>query len=70
MEFVLQTARQKAEQNRIEAEGIRDAQIIIQEGMTENNIAWRSLQVLENLASSPNAKIIITDGKAPVLINE
>ena len=70
MEFVLQTARQEAEQKRIEAEGIRDAQIIIQEGMTENNIAWRSLQVLEELASSPNAKIIITDGKAPVLINE
>ena len=70
MEFVLQTARQEAEKNRIEAEGIRDAQIIIQEGMTDNNIAWRSLQVLQELASSPNAKLIITDGKAPVLINE
>lgn len=70
MEFVLQTARQDAEKKRIEAEGIRDAQIIIQEGMTDNNIAWRSLEVLEKLASSPNAKLIITDGKAPVLINE
>ena len=29
MEFVLQTARQDAEKKRIEAEGIRDAQIII-----------------------------------------
>lgn len=70
MEFVLQTARQDAEKKRIEAEGIRDAQIIIQEGMTDNNIAWRSLEVLQELASSPNAKLIITDGKAPVLINE
>lgn len=70
MEFVLQSARQEAEKKRIEAEGTRDAQIIIQEGMTENNIAWRSLEVLEVLASSPNAKIIITDGKTPVLINE
>ena len=68
MEFVLQTAR--PEKKRIEAEGIRDAQIIIQEGMTDNNIAWRSLEVLKELASSPNAKLIITDGKAPVLINE
>ena len=70
MEFVLQTARQDAEKKRIEAEGIRDAQIIIQEGMTDNNIAWRSLEVLQELASSPNAKLIITNGKAPVLINE
>ncbi|MBN32246.1 MAG: spfh domain, band 7 family protein [Crocinitomicaceae bacterium] len=70
MEFVLQTARQEAEKKRIEAEGIRDAQIIIQEGMTDNNIAWRSLEVLQELAASPNAKLIITDGQAPVLINE
>ncbi len=70
MEFVLQTARQEAEKKRIEAEGTRDAQMIIQEGMTDKNIAWRSLQVLQELASSPNAKLIITDGKAPVLINE
>ena len=69
MEFVLQRERKEAERKRIEAEGIRDAQKIIKEGITESNIEWRSLEVLKELSSSPNAKLIITDGKTPFLIN-
>ena len=69
MEFVLQRETKEAERKRIEAEGIRDAQNIIKEGITKDNIEWRSLEVLKELSSSPNAKIIITDGKTPVLIN-
>ena len=42
---------------------------IIKEGITDANIEWRSLEVLRELSASPNAKIIITDGKTPVLIN-
>ena len=70
MEFVLQRERKEAERKRIEAEGIRDAQKIIKEGITESNIEWRSLEVLKELSSSPNAKLIITDGKTPFLIND
>tara|TARA_B100001741_G_scaffold123038_1_gene101383 strand:- start:995 stop:1768 length:774 start_codon:yes stop_codon:yes gene_type:complete len=69
MEFVLQRETKEAERKRIEAEGIRDSQNIIKEGITDANIEWRSLEVLRELSSSPNAKIIITDGKTPVLIN-
>jgi regulator of protease activity HflC (stomatin/prohibitin superfamily) len=69
MEFVLQRERKEADRKRIEAEGIRDAQKIIKEGITESNIEWRSLEVLKELSSSPNAKLIITDGKTPFLIN-
>jgi regulator of protease activity HflC (stomatin/prohibitin superfamily) len=69
MEFVLQREKKEAERKRIEAEGIRDAQIIIKEGITEGNIEWRSLEVLKEISTSPNAKLIITDGKTPVLIN-
>lgn len=69
MEFVLQRERKEAERKRIEAEGIRDAQKIIKEGITEGNIEWRSLEVLKEISTSPNAKLIITDGKTPVLIN-
>jgi len=69
MEFVLQRETKEAERKRIEAEGIRDAQNIIKEGITDANIEWKSLEVLRELSSSPNAKIIITDGKTPVLIN-
>ncbi len=69
MQFVLQREKSEAERRRIEAEGIRDAQLIIKEGITSENIEWKSLEVLRELASSPNAKIIITDGKTPALIN-
>ena len=69
MEFILQRERKEAERKRIEAEGVRDAQMIIKEGITESNIEWRSLEVLKELSSSPNSKLIITDGKTPFLIN-
>ena len=67
---VLQYQKQEAERKRIEAEGIRDAQLIIKEGISEGNIQWQSLQVLKEIATSPNAKLILTDGKTPVLIND
>ena len=70
MDFVLQRERKEAERKRIEAEGVRDFQKIIKEGLTEQNIRWRSLEVLKELSSSNNAKIIITDGQTPVLIND
>jgi regulator of protease activity HflC (stomatin/prohibitin superfamily) len=69
MEFVLQREVKEAERKRIEAEGIRDAQIIIKEGISKGIIEWKSLEVLKEISTSPNAKLIITDGKTPVLIN-
>ena len=45
MEFVLQRETKEAERKRIEAEGIQDAQNIIKEGITKDNIEWRSLEV-------------------------
>lgn len=69
MEFVLLKEKKEAERKRIEATGIRDAQLIIKEGITKGNIEWKSLEVLREIATSTNAKLIITDGKTPVLIN-
>jgi regulator of protease activity HflC (stomatin/prohibitin superfamily) len=69
MEFILQREKKEAERKRIEAKGTRDAQLIIKEGITEQNIKWRSLDVLKEISTSKNAKLIITDGKSPVLIN-
>lgn len=69
MEYILQKERQEAERKKIEAMGIRDAQIILTEGMNPWVIQWRSLEVLAGLAKSPNTKLILTDGKTPVLIN-
>ena len=70
MQFVLQRERQEAERKKIEAEGVRDAQKVLADGLSSPIIQWRSLEVLEKLAASPNAKLIMTDGKTPVLIND
>ncbi len=69
MEFVLQEARREAERKRIEAEGVRDAQNIIAEGLTPILIQFKSIEAFLELAKSPNAKVIITDGNSPVMMN-
>jgi regulator of protease activity HflC (stomatin/prohibitin superfamily) len=69
MTFILQREEKEADRKRIEAQGIRDAQLIIKEGITDENIKWKSLEVLKEISMSPNAKLILTDGKTPVLIN-
>lgn len=70
MEFVLQQAKREAEQKRIEAEGIRDAQLIISEGLDATMLQFKSIEAFMELAKSPNTKIIISDGDLPVMINQ
>ncbi len=70
MEFVLQEARAEADRRIIEAQGISDSQKILSEGLSEEILKVRSIEAFEKLSRSPNAKVIITDGKAPFLINE
>lgn len=69
MEFVLQEERQEAKRKIIEAEGTRDAQKILSEGLTKQIIQVRSIEAFLELAKSTNAKVIITKGDAPVLID-
>ena len=69
MEFVLQRERQEAERKKIEAEGLRDAQKIISEGLNDFFIRWKSLEVFKELSKSPGSRVIITDGKTPLLID-
>lgn len=68
MEFVLNKEKQEADRRRIEAAGIRDAQKIIAEGLSDKIIEYNSIQAFEKLSQSQNAKVIVTDGKAPLLI--
>lgn len=70
MEFVLEQAKREAEQKRIEAEGIRDAQIIIAEGLDPAILQFKSIEAFLELAKSPNAKIIISDGDLPMMMNQ
>lgn len=70
MEFVLQQSRQQVEQQRIEAEGTRDAQLIIAEGLTPEILRFKSIEAFLELAKSTNAKVIVTDGNMPMMLNE
>jgi len=69
MEFVLDRERREADRKKIEAEGLREAQKIISEGLNELFIKWKSLEVFKQLATSGNTKVVITDGKTPLLID-
>jgi len=69
MEFILDRERQEAERMRIQAEGIRDANRILAEGLTPAVIQFKSIETFEKLAGSEGTKVIITDGKAPFLID-
>lgn len=69
MQFVLDREKSEAERKRIEAEGIKTAQQILKEGITKENIEWKSLEVFKELSQSPNTKIIITNGSTPMIID-
>ncbi|MFQ3214620.1 MAG: prohibitin 1 [Marivirga sp.] len=68
MEFLLDREKLEAERKIIEAKGIRDAQKIISEGLTDNIIKWNSIEAFKELSKSPNTKIIMTNGTTPMLI--
>lgn len=68
MEFILKQAKLEADRKIIEAKGASDAQKILSEGLTDKIIQMRTIEAFGDLSKSPNAKIIITDGKAPLLI--
>ncbi len=68
MDFVIQKARKEAERLSIEAEGIRKAQLIIDSSLTESLLKYNYIEMMRGLSNSPNAKIILTDGKIPMML--
>ncbi len=72
MEYVLDIARKEAQKKRIEAEGISAFQKIVQENLTNQYLTWKGIRATEELAKSPNAKIVIIGGGKnglPVILN-
>lgn len=59
MQFVLMKEKQEAERKRIEAQGIRDFQATVSQGLTKNLLLWKGIEATENLAQSPNAKVVV-----------
>jgi prohibitin 1 len=59
MSFRLQKETQEAQRKRIEAAGIRDFQQIVAQGISPQLLEWKGIEATENLAKSPNAKVVV-----------
>ena len=62
MSFRLQKEKQEAERKRIEAQGIRDFQQIVAQGISPQLLEWKGIEATETLAKSPNAKVVVIGG--------
>ena len=59
MQFVLTKETQEAERKRIEAKGIADFQQIVTTGISDKLLEWKGIEATQDLAKSPNSKIVI-----------
>lgn len=59
MNFRLQKETQEAQRKRIEAQGIRDFQQIVAQGISPQLLEWKGIEATETLAKSPNAKVVV-----------
>ncbi len=49
----------EAERKRIEAQGIKDFQEIVSQGINENYLRWKGIEATNELSQSENAKVVI-----------
>ena len=71
MKFTLDRERQEATRKQVEAEGIAKYQSIVRQGLTNEYLQWKGIEATEQLAASPNSKIVIIgSGKSglPVIL--
>jgi len=59
MNFRLQKETQEAQRKRIEAQGIRDFQQIVAQGISPQLLEWKGIEATETLAKSPNSKVVV-----------
>ncbi len=59
MSFVLQKEKQEADRKRIEAQGIRDFQQTVAQGISQQLLQWKGIEATERLATSSNAKVVM-----------
>jgi regulator of protease activity HflC (stomatin/prohibitin superfamily) len=74
MDFVIQKEKKEAERKAVEAEGIKDFQIIVSQGISETLLRWKGIEATEKIAASPNSKVIVIgsgkDGLPIILGNQ
>jgi regulator of protease activity HflC (stomatin/prohibitin superfamily) len=59
MSFRLQKETQEAQRKRIEAQGVRDFQQIVAQGISPQLLEWKGIEATESLAKSPNSKVVV-----------
>jgi regulator of protease activity HflC (stomatin/prohibitin superfamily) len=72
MQFVLQKEKQEAERKRVEAQGIADYQKILSTGLSDKQLQYEMIKANKEIATSPNAKVIIMGGgkSVPIILND
>lgn len=73
MRFTLEKERQEADRKKIEAEGIREYQNIVRQGLTPEYLQFKGIEATAELSRSPNAKVVVIGGGKnglPLILNE
>lgn len=58
-EFRIEKEAKEAERKRIEAQGIKDFQDIVSEGISDKLLRWKGIEATLDLAKSQNAKVVV-----------
>lgn len=70
-DYRIEREKKESERKRIEAEGIRQFQDIVKDGITDRYLMWKGIDATLQLAQSPNSKVIVVgSGKTglPILL--
>jgi len=58
-DYRIEREKKESERKKIEAEGIRQFQDIVKDGITDRYLMWKGIDATLQLAQSPNAKVVI-----------
>jgi regulator of protease activity HflC (stomatin/prohibitin superfamily) len=72
MDFILEREKKESERKKIEANGIKEFQTIVSEGISKELLQWKGITATEELTKSPNSKIVIIGNSSnglPLIFN-
>ena len=67
-DWSIEKQKKEAERMQIEASAIKQYQDTVNTSITELYIKYKSLEITKSLVASPNSKVIVTSGDAPVIL--
>src|SRR5215470_1280455 len=70
--FRVEREKRESERKKIEAQGIRDFQQIVSQGISDSYLRWRGIEATLQLSQSTNSKVVIIGsgkGGLPIILN-